>query len=62
MEVNETNFLGVIIDDKLNWKPHIRYICTKVAKGFGAILKARKVFDRETLSTLYHTSVYAYLN
>ena len=63
MEVSDTNFLGVIIDNKLNWKPHIRYMCsTKVAKGIGIILKARKVFNHETLSTLYYTFVYPYLN
>ena len=62
MEVSETPFLGVIIDNKLNWKPHIRHVCTKVAKGIGIILKARKVFNHETLSTLYYTFVYPYLN
>ena len=51
MEVNETKFLGVIIANKLNGKPHIRYICNKVAKGIGVILKARKLFDQK-LSTL----------
>ena len=59
---HETKFLGVFIDNKLSWKPHIRYICTKAAKGIGVILKARKVFDHETLSTLYYTFVYPYLN
>ena len=62
MEVHETKFLGVFIDNKLSWKPHIRYFCTKVAKGIDVILKARKVFDHETLSTLYYTFVYPYLN
>ena len=57
MEVSETKFLGIIIDNKLNWKPDIRYVCTKVAKGIGIILKARKVFNHETLSTLYYTFV-----
>ena len=62
MEVHETKFLGVFIDNKLSSKPHITYICTKVAKGISVILKARKVFDHETLSTLYYTFVYPYLN
>ena len=61
MEVSETKFFGVIIDNKLNWTPHIRYVCTKVAKGIDIILKARKVFNHETLSTLYYTFVYPYL-
>ncbi len=27
--VNENKFLGVIIDEKINWKPHIKHIQTK---------------------------------
>ena len=52
-EVNETKFLGVIIDNKLTWCPHIMYISKKIAKGIGIILKARKVFNNETLFSLY---------
>ena len=52
----------MIIDNKLNWSPHITYISKKIAKGIGIILKARKVFDDETLSSLYYTFVYPYLN
>ena len=62
MEVTETKFLGVIIDYKLDWSPHISYISKKVAKGVCIILKARKLFDQETLLTLYYTFVYPYLN
>uniref|UniRef100_A0A8C6WH81 Neurofascin homolog (chicken) a n=1 Tax=Neogobius melanostomus TaxID=47308 RepID=A0A8C6WH81_9GOBI len=31
--VNETKFLGVIIDSKLSWKPHVRHIKTKSQKA-----------------------------
>ena len=62
MNVSETKFVGVIIDNKLSWKPHIRYVWTKVAKRIGIRLKARKVFNHETLSTLYYTFVYPYLH
>ena len=61
-EVNETKFLGVIIDNELNWSPHIMYISNKIAKGIGIILKARNVFDNETLFFLYYTFVYPYPN
>ena len=44
-EVKETKFLGVIIDNKLKWSAHIKYISKKNAKGFGIILKSRKVFQ-----------------
>ena len=61
-EVKEAKFLGVIIDNKLKWSSHIMYISKKIAKGIGIILKSRKVFDNETLLSLYHCSVYPYLH
>ena len=61
-EVNETKFLGVIIDNKLKWSPHIMHISKKIAKGIGIIRKARKVFDNETPFSLYYTFIYPYLN
>ena len=62
IEVTETKFLGVIIDYKLNWSSHVMNINKKIAKGIGIILKARKVFNNETLISLYYTFVYPYLN
>ena len=35
-------FLGVIIDDNLNWSNHIFYINSEIAKGIGIICRARK--------------------
>ena len=61
-EVKETKFLGVIIDNKLMWSAHIKYISKKIANGIGIILKSRKVFSNETLLSLYHTFVYPYLS
>ena len=57
-EVNETEFLGVIIDNNLNWSAHIRYIKIKIDKSIGIITKARKVFDYETLLSLYNSLIY----
>ena len=62
IEVTEIKCQGVIIDYKLNWSPHITYISKNVANGVGIILKARKLFDQETLLALYFTFVYPYLN
>ena len=62
MEVSEMKFLCVIIDNKLNSKPHISYSFKRVPIGIGIILKARNVFNHEILSTLYYTFVYPYLN
>ena len=60
-EVNKAKFLGVILDNKLTWADHLKYISRKVSKGIGIIKKARKVFNSETLCTLYNTLIYPYL-
>ena len=42
-ETNSTKFLGVIIDNKLSWKNHIKHVVGKVSRGIGMILKALKL-------------------
>ena len=59
--VNQTKFLGVIIDSKLTWKEHILHVRKKISKGAGILCKARKVLNRETLITLYNSFVYPYI-
>ena len=53
-QVNNTNFLGVIIDDDLNWSNHISYINSKIAKGNAIICKARKLFSKLALIYIMH--------
>ena len=60
-EVTSSKFLGVIIDDKLNWKDHVSFVCRKVARGLGVIIKARKVLRNESLKNLYYSFIYPYL-
>ena len=56
-----TKFLGVVIDDKLNWSDHILYIKNKISKSIGIIHKTRTFLDINTLSNLYFTFIYPYL-
>ena len=59
-EVKKTKFLGVIIDNKLTWKEHITYICCKIRRGIGILLKARNVLYKKTMITLYYSFIYPY--
>ena len=59
-EVEKTKFLGIIIDNKLNWKKHISYITGKVSRGVGMIIKARNYLNRDGLRCLYYSLVYPY--
>ena len=60
-QIEECRFLGVMIDNKLSWKAHIKHVSSKVAKSVGIISKARKILDKKTLETLYYTMIYPYL-
>ena len=59
-KVRHTKFLGVYIDEKLNWKKHISHINGKISRGMGILRKVRKVLPASCLKTLYHTMIYPY--
>ena len=54
-------FLGVFVDEKLDWKEHIHIISGKISRSIGIISKSRFYLSRETLFKLYFTLVYPYL-
>jgi len=60
-QTKSSKFLGVLIDDQLNWKCHINYICNKLAKNIGVIRKLRYRFPMDVLLTLYNTLLLPYL-
>ena len=60
--VKETKFLGILLDNSLNWKAHSAYISKKRSKSIGILTRARKLLDRETLRQLYFAFLYPYLN
>ena len=61
LRVNSISFLGIIIDDRLQWNQHIAHIRSKIAKGIGIICKARKFFNKNILLTLYYCFIYPYM-
>lgn len=51
--VRENKVLGVIFDDMLNWKPHIRHLKSKLARSVSILWKAQKLLNQKTLYLLY---------
>ena len=51
--VYNTACLGVSIDDKLNWKEHIKIIQSKLSKTTAIIYKASHVLTERALYILY---------
>ena len=59
-QVGHTKFLGVIIDECLDFKKQIKYVKGKIARGIGVLYKCRPVVDTKIMRTLYNTFVYPY--
>ena len=60
-QVKEDNFLGVILDETLSWKPHISQVASKVSKSVGVIRKSSFRLTKTALCTLYYSRVCSYL-
>ena len=60
--VYKSKFLGIIIDDKLTFKDHVSHVCSKISKGTGIIIKARKFVTKDALVSLYYALIYPHLS
>ena len=60
-QVSSTTFLGITIDNKLNWAEHINQVKCKISKGVGIINKAKILLTRPCLVTLYYLFVFPHL-
>ena len=56
-KVFSTRFLGIMIDNNLNWKEHINVISSKVSKCIGIIYKLNKILPYKTLLLLYKSLI-----
>ena len=54
-------YLGIVIDEKLSWKDHIEYVCTKVSKACGIFAKLRHCASVELLRDIYYALFYSYM-
>ena len=55
-------FLGVLLDDNLDWKEHIKYTENKIAKNLRLLYKARPFLKRNALLALYYSYIQTYIN
>ena len=51
--VSSTKYLGVIFDNKLEFKEHIKTLENNVARAVGILTKLKYIFPNTTLSKLY---------
>jgi hypothetical protein len=60
--VTSTKFLGIIIDDCLNWSEHINFTRKKISSGLYALNASKHILPQQHLKTLYYTLIHPYLN
>ena len=59
--VYENKFLGVVIDDKICWKPHIKHIQTKLSRSISVLCKAKHFLNNKSLHIRYNSLILPYL-
>jgi hypothetical protein len=60
-QVNETSFLGVIIDDKLSFHSHIKKTENKVSSGLYALRSVKHLLPKQHLKLIYHALISSHL-
>ena len=59
--VHKAKFLGVIVDQHLNWKDHISMIFKTISKSRGIIYRIRNTLDIKSKRLIYYSLIHPYL-
>ena len=60
-QVNKTKFLGIVIEEHLNWALHISHLCNIIARNVGILQKLRYFIPTYVLKILYHSLILSHL-
>lgn len=60
--VSSVKFLGIIIDDGLEWTEHINHVVKRISSGSYAINSAKRFLSTDNLRLLYHSLVHSHLS
>ena len=59
--VTKFNFLGIILDENLNWKSHVENIALKISRCNGLLNKLKYILARYIMKTLYTSLILPHL-
>ena len=59
---SECKFLGLIVDEEINWKAHIHFISNKISKTAALLRLLKYTFPKHILKTLYMSLIQPYYN
>lgn len=55
-------FLGVIINENLNWSNQINYVLKKVCKNIGILYKIKSLLNSNCLKLFYYAFIHSHIN
>ena len=59
IKINDTvKYLGITIDNKLNFEEHINALATKISRSLGVLCKLRHTLPKSALRNLYHSMIH----
>ena len=59
---SEARFLGVIVDDKLNWSQHIKTIKSKMSRYVGIMYRIKSSLPIQACLQIFHSLVMSHIN
>ena len=54
-------YLGIVLDQYLDFKPHIENVTKQIVRATGILWKVRKFLPAESLTTLYYALIQSHL-
>ena len=55
-------YLGVLLDKKLSWKPHVQKVKTQLSRACGILSKLKHYTSPPVLKVVYNSLIHPYLN
>ena len=62
MRVEDFNFLGLTIDQHMNWNAHIQKIANKISRSLGMMNRLKRYLPQNILRTIYNSLILPHIN
>jgi len=59
---DDLKYLGVLLDNKLSWKPHVQKVKTQLSRACGILSKLKHYTTLPALKVVYKSLIHPYLN